>query len=74
MLGCVGLAYAKSQRQAVVQSGVRQVKITAAIERVDQLLVCCVSGFQPEAHQVQRRWSCELKTSIVCYPRSKLLR
>ena len=51
-LGCVGLPDAHPQSKPAIQARVRQIKITAAIQRFQQALVRFVSGFQIEANQI----------------------
>ena len=70
----VRLADAKAQSEFVAQTRVRQIEITASVQRIHKLLVLLVAGFQAEADQVQRNRSCQFEAGIVADPSCKFLR
>ncbi len=70
----VALSDTQPQREPVVQSCVREIKIATAIQPVHQRLVRLVSAYMTEADQVQRHRRGQLETLVLPDPGRKILR
>src|SRR6266851_4276061 len=73
-LSGISLADAQAQRDPVVEPGMRQIKIAAAVERVHQALVGLVAALQSEANQIQWSRRGQFKAIVLVHPGGKLLR
>ena len=70
----IGLADAKSQRKFVIELGMREVEVPAAIQTFQQLLIRSVSCPQPEANEIELMWGGKFKARIFTHPFGELLR
>jgi hypothetical protein len=70
----IGLADAKSQRQFVIELGMREVEVPAAIQTFQQLLIRSVSCPQPKANEIELMWGGKFEARIFTHPFGELLR
>lgn len=73
-VGGIGLSNAKTQGEAITQSGMRQKEVTALVEAIHQQPVFGIAATIPEAHKIQWRWCNYFEAAIGLYPRQELLR
>ena len=71
---CVGLTYAESQREAIIQARMRQVEIAAAIQPIHQRLIHFVPAFVAKANQVERRRCGQFESIVFLHPVREFLR
>ena len=70
----VGLTDAQSQREAIVQPGMGEIEIAAAVEAVHQTLIRLVPALVSKTHQIQRDGRGQFETVVILYPLGKVLR
>lgn len=70
----VGLTDGHAQNEPPIQLGVREIEISAAVERVHQFLIEFVAPVQPETDKVKGWRDHEFKALVLADPGGKLLR
>ncbi len=70
----IGLANAEAKSQTTIQACMGQIQVAAAIQPIHEHLRRRVTGFVPEANQVQGNRSRYLEVIVSLQPRRELLR
>src|SRR5215469_9195994 len=70
----VGLSDRHAECKAIVQLGVREVKVAGTVQTLHEGLVGGVSCFEPETDQIEGRGSGQFEAAVIADPSCEFLR